>query len=121
MPGSAQANTGLLAGYTVGENGWGPDFNKNMRILDMLVQGRVLDKDLNTPPGSPSAGDVYIVGSAPTGAWTGHATKLARWSGAASGDPTNTWEIFTPKAGWEMWVVDESLKYRFNGSAWASI
>lgn len=121
MPGTAQANIGLLAGHTTGENGWGDDYSKNMRILDMLVQGRVLDKDLSTPPGSPAAGDVYIVGAAPTGAWTGQATKLARWNGATGGAPTNTWEFFTPKAGWEMWVVDESLKYRFNGSAWASI
>ena len=121
MPGTAQPNLGLLAGYSDGENGWGADFNRMMRYLDALVQARVLDKDLSAPPGSPVAGDLYIVAGSPTGAWASHATHLARYNGSTAGPPINTWDFIIPKSGWEVWVVDESLKYRFNGSAWASV
>lgn len=114
MPGAALQNLGLVAGYTDGENGWGAAMNANLRMLDCLIQGRVADRDLATPPGSPAAGDTYIVASSPTSTWAGHATHIARYSGTA-------WEFFTPKAGWEMWVVDEAVKIRFNGSAWVTI
>lgn len=114
MPGTALQNLGLLAGWADGENGWGADMNANLRRLDCLIQGRIADRDLTAAPGSPAAGDTYIVAAAPTGTWTGHATHIARYSGSA-------WEYFTPKAGWEMWVVDENSKVRFNGTAWVVI
>ena len=44
--------------------------NEALRVLDALVQLAVLDKDLATPPGSPAAGARYIIGAAPTGAWS---------------------------------------------------
>ena len=39
------------------------------------------DRDLATPPGSPAAGDGYLVAAAPTGAWTG-STCTSRSSGS---------------------------------------
>ena len=45
--------------------------NEALRDLDTLVQLSVLDRDLATPPGSPSAGDRYLVATSPTGAWSG--------------------------------------------------
>lgn len=114
MPGTALQNIGLLHGYANGENGWGADMNANLRMLDCLIQGTVIDRDLATPPGSPAAGNTYIVAASPTGAWSGHATHIARYSGTA-------WEFYTPKAGWEMWVVDEGVKARFLAGAWAPV
>ncbi len=35
----------------------------------------------NTPPGSPSSGDRYIVGTSPTGDWVGHEHELATYLG----------------------------------------
>lgn len=114
MPGTAQPNLGILEGYTSGEDGWGAEMNANLRKMDCLIQGRVLDKDLTAAPGSPANGDAYIVAAAPTGAWSGQATKIARYWGTSG-----TWEFYTPRSGWRMYVVDESIFYVFNGTAWA--
>lgn len=112
-------NTGLQAGFTAGESGWDDEMNRNLRVLDALVQAQVVDKDLSTPPVAPTGGQVYIVGPAPTGAWATHAGKLAiRMVGD---DLTAAWTFVTPKAGWKVFVVDESAEYRYSGSAWAIV
>lgn len=48
----------------------------------------VLGYGTNSPPGSPNDGDAYVIGSSPTGAWSGHANEtavygLGRWWFAA--------------------------------------
>lgn len=47
-----------------------------------VVSYEVLNSQ-NTPPVSPSTGDVYLVGTSPTGAWVGHAKDIAEWNGSA--------------------------------------
>ena len=97
--------------------------------LNMLIalQKGAIDKDLNAPPGSPTNGDVYIVGPAPTGAWAGKANKIAIYA-------TNAW-TFVPgndsngsniamgarHEGLKIWVQDENVLYGWSGSAWAII
>jgi hypothetical protein len=51
--------------------------NETTRLVEAVLRNSVKESDINTPPGSPSVGDVYGVGSAPTGAWVGQAGKLA--------------------------------------------
>lgn len=111
-------NSGLVAGYTDAEDGWGEAMNANLRALDALVQLRVVDKDLTAPPGSPVAGQVYIVGAAATGAWAGQEGKLAIW--CVGDDITSAWMFVTPKSGWEAWVIDEAVRYRYS-AAWAPV
>lgn len=111
-------NTTLAAGFSENETGWSAPMNRNLRVIDALVNGRVVDKDLNAPPGSPAAGSMYIVGSAPTGAWAAQAGKLAVW--AAGDDLSSQWIFVTPKSGWRVWVIDEAADYRYT-SAWAII
>lgn len=41
----------------------------------------VVEDVLNAPPGSPAVGATYVIGAAPTGAWTGFAHYLAQWVG----------------------------------------
>ncbi|MCE5254853.1 MAG: DUF2793 domain-containing protein [Actinomycetia bacterium] len=60
---------------------------------------RVQSVNANSPPGSPSTGDVHVVGTSPTGAWSGEAGALAEWTGAA-------WAFTAPVAG--MQAVDVS-------------
>lgn len=88
--------------------------NEAIRGLDALVHLMVLDKDLSTPPGSPSDGDRYIVAASPTGAWAGHAGKVAAWQDGA-------WAFYTPRAGWLAWVADETKLYSHDGSAWSVV
>ncbi len=72
----------------------------------------VKDKDLATPPGSPSAGDCYIVAGSPTGAWSGWATRLAYYSSG--------WISIIPIEGTRAYVQDENLSYEFNGTSWGA-
>lgn len=55
-------------------------FNSDMDRLALLVQSGVIDKDLATPPGSPTAGDCYIIAASPTGAWSGKATQIGMYT-----------------------------------------
>lgn len=120
MPATAQPNLGLKQGYSDLEDGWGSDMNANLRALDLLVQARVIDKDLSTPPASPTDGDAYIVGASPVGAWASNAGKVARYRAASAGTGAAAWEFFAPKAGWSVWVIDEAVFYRYSGSAWVA-
>lgn len=112
-------NAALSVGYLDAEPGWGAGMNKNMRTLDALVQARVVDKDLTAPPGSPTAGSLYIVGAAPTGLWAGQAGKLALWQ--VGDDLSSAWLFITPKTGWRVYVIDEAVRYEYTGAAWAAL
>ena len=74
---------------------------------------RVQSVNANSPPGSPSVGDVHVVGTSPTGAWSGEAGALAEWTGAA-------WAFTAPVAG--MQAVDVSASppqtYVRGSSSW---
>jgi hypothetical protein len=112
-------NVGIVAGFAPGEDGWDNEMSANLRLLDALVQPVVVDKDLTAPPGSPTGGQLYIVGASSSGDWASHETHLAVWQ--AGDDLTAAWKFVTPKEGWEVWIVDEDKAYRFDGTAWAEI
>ena len=42
--------------------------NEALRLLDALVQMRVVEQGLTTPPGSPTDGEIYVPGSGASGA-----------------------------------------------------
>ena len=65
---------------------------------------------VNTPPGSPVAGDCYIVGTSPTGAWTGQAKALAYY--------TTGWNFITPWEGLTVWAKDANALYTYDGTNW---
>ena len=73
----------------------------------------VIDRNLTAPPGTPSAGDSYIVGAAATGAWSTHDNKIAIWDGAA-------WVFGAPRTGWLAYVEEEGKLCAYLGSAWSS-
>lgn len=57
--------------------------NEAVIVIDALLQLGVQSVGDNSPPGSPAEGDRYIVGTLPSGAWSGHAGQLARYESAA--------------------------------------
>jgi hypothetical protein len=63
----------------------------------------------NDPPGSPSEGDRYLVKTAPTGAWIGHASEIAEWNGSA-------WDYAAPAVGMVVWIADQQLLLRYTTS-----
>jgi hypothetical protein len=85
--------------------------NSAIRGLDALVHLAVLDRDLASPPGSPSDGQRWIVAASPTGAWAGHALAIAAWQDGA-------WRFYAPRLGWLVYVVDEGRILSWSGTAW---
>ena len=67
-----------------------------------------------TPPGSPSDGDIYCLGASPTGAWSGQAGKIAFYN-------TSSWVFLTPETQMLVRAKDEGLDYRWSGSAWVAV
>ena len=90
--------------------------NQALALIDQLIQPRVVDKDLATPPGSPANGAAYIVAAAATGAWSGKTDQIAYWLTSIG-----AWSFFVPSAGWSFWVSDEGARYQYSGSAWVAI
>lgn len=71
----------------------------------------VIDKDLSEPPGSPTEGDRYIVGSTATDAWVGEENSIAEWNGT-------TWVFTVPLLGMAVMAMDEVDIYVFDGTNW---
>lgn len=114
MPGLAGPNLGLVWGYTEGDDGWGYEgYNPGFARLDSLVNLAVLGI-VNDPPGSPTDGARYIVGTAPTGVFVGHANAIAVW--LSIGGPA--WVYYPPKTGWKVQNVANELPYLWDGSNW---
>lgn len=88
--------------------------NEALVALDAIIGSGAIDRDLNTPPGSPSNGDLYIIGAVPTGTWAtnGSAYDLVYYY--------NGWKYITPSEGLTVWVKDEDKFYTWNGSAWSA-
>lgn len=85
--------------------------NLALNVVDALLQTAVIELGRNSPPGSPSDGDLYIVGTG-SGAWSGEDNNLARY--VAEGD---FWQFY--EAGVQVHLVlnlDDGGLYSFTGS-----
>lgn len=85
--------------------------NMALMRLDALLNMGVVDKDLATPPASPSEGEVYIVADAATDVWAGHENDVAYFE--------QLWRFINPQEGLLLWVADEKAFYLFDGAGWA--
>ena len=65
----------------------------------------------NTPPVAPGAGERYVVGTSPTGAWADHANQYAKWV-------TIGWNYTEPNFGDRVFSVGTGVNYIWDGSAW---
>lgn len=85
--------------------------NEALRRLDVAVAAAVETVGGNTPPASPVDGQCFIVGTAPTGAWAGHASAIAGY--AAGG-----WRFVAPIAG--MRALDKASGHTatYDAAAW---
>lgn len=92
-------------------------YNTAMRLIDALLHLSP-ETVLNTPP-SVVAGDIgktWIIGTSPTGAWSGRANQIAILIGLAGSTPN--WLYQAPREGFA--AFDRALNaFRdFDGSAW---
>lgn len=88
--------------------------NEIARYLEAFATRAIVkDRDLATPPGSPSDGDAYLVAASPTDAWAGQAGKIALRISTA-------WVFITAKEGFEIEVEDEDAAFTYRGGSWVS-
>lgn len=74
--------------------------NEALRILDILVQLAVQDRDRSAPPASPTEGARHIIASGATGLWAGRDGQIAPfWAG--------DWFYLSPQDGWIAQVTGE--------------
>lgn len=112
MAAKTGSRNALSYGWALGENNWNTGMDNNLTFLDRFGVHLSFKSFLNTPPGSPAAGDCYAIGSAPTGAWAGKAGQVAVYDDAA-------WRYGIPRKGWQGYCEADQLSYVFDGT-WSS-
>ena len=90
-------------------------FLGDLPIYSISDSNTVINYDVlnsqNTPPVSPSTGDVYLVGNSPTGAWVGHTKDIAEWNGSA-------WVFTDGVQGDFLYNATNALTYIFRSGNW---
>lgn len=87
--------------------------NLALQILEMLLNTSVISMALSTPPGSPAEGDLYVIATSPTGAWSGQAGKFAYYI-------NDSWLFIIPLSGIAIWCEASSTFLVYNGSNWVN-
>jgi Protein of unknown function (DUF2793) len=86
--------------------------NEALTLIDALIAPVVEASGVNDPPTAPLNGQCWLVGAAPTGAWTGAAQHLACWTSGG-------WRLIAPRAGKTARLATGTM-VRFDGLAWLS-
>lgn len=84
--------------------------NDSLNRLDAFVTP-VVSEITNAPPGSPTVGDLVIVGSAGTGDFSGKDNQLAQYL-------TGGWVFYTPFKWMDAVVEDIDSRMTYDGSGW---
>lgn len=87
--------------------------NEALRLLDVMVQLAVLNRNLSAGPALPAIGDRHIVATGAVGVWAGQVGKIAVYT-------VTGWQFFTPLSGWQAHVLAESITVVYSGLVWAA-
>ena len=85
--------------------------NEALRLLDVMVQLAVLNRNLSAPPALPAVGDRHIVATGAVGLWAGQVGKIALYTSTG-------WQFFAPLQGWQAHVLAEGVTVVYAGVAW---
>ena len=96
-----------------GQTGGEKVVNDDLRQLDILLHSSIIDRDLTSPPGGPSVGDMYIPKSTATGDWVGRENQIAYWL-------NSKWNFINPLKGTQAYVEDETVTVTWSGTSWVS-
>ncbi|MFU8833847.1 MAG: DUF2793 domain-containing protein [Roseovarius sp.] len=88
--------------------------NEALSRLDMAVQLAVEGIGAATPPALPEEGQIWALGSAPTGGWAGQAGMLAGFMNEA-------WQFMAPGEGWLALDKSDGRLFRRAGGDWVAI
>jgi hypothetical protein len=84
--------------------------NEALVLIDALLGGVAVART-DPPPVAPLAGQLWIVGSAPTGAWLGNAHAIALWTDGG-------WRFCTVPQGFALRVGASGPVMLRTGSGW---
>ena len=87
--------------------------NEALRLLDVMVQLAVLNRNLSAAPALPAIGDRHIVATGAVGVWAGKIGKIAVFT-------VTGWQFFAPRAGWQAHVLAEGMTVVYSGLVWAA-
>ncbi len=85
--------------------------NEALLLLDLVAGAGVEAVGPNTPPASPTPGQAWVVGPAPTDDWAGHGQALA-------GRTAGGWRFVAPREGLAVWSAADGAVARFHSGAW---
>lgn len=85
--------------------------NEALVLLDALVQPTVVSVAPVAVPTTPIAGQAWVVGTAPTGPWAGHAGDLAIFTAGG-------WRFVAAREGMQVWSIADSVSFRRAGLNW---
>ena len=85
--------------------------NEALRLLDVMVQLAVLNRNLSAAPALPAVGDRHIVAAGAVGTWAGQVGKIALYTSTG-------WQFFAPLQGWQAHVLAEGVTVVYAGVAW---
>lgn len=96
-------------------------FDRLIQKLDTLVMLAIEDRDLNSPPAAVS-GEIWLVKSLGSGAWTFHTGDLAIYYPSFDPSPNfdfqGPWYFVTPYDGMRIRVKDEDIFLTRKNGAW---
>jgi hypothetical protein len=87
--------------------------NEALGRIDLLLQPAAEASDAENPPESPEPGQCWILGPAPTGAWTGKAHELAVWTEGG-------WRFVGVTPGFTAWDKASALPRRRTTTGWTA-
>lgn len=109
---STEPFVSLKYGWNPASENFAGDMDTNLKTIGALLQPVVQSKTVNDPSTlTPTAGQAWIVGTAPIGMWAGKAGQIAAYVAGA-------WLFLAPKQGWKAYIIAETTTATYNGAAW---
>ena len=85
--------------------------NEALTRLDLLAQASVVAVGLDAPPATPTVGEGWIIGAAPTGAGAGQAGAVAGWTSGG-------WRFVAPREGMSGWSEADACVATYARGQW---
>lgn len=85
--------------------------NEALTAIDALLHPVAQTIGDNAPPATPAIGQCWIIGGAPTGAWSGRPQEIAYWSEGG-------WRFITPTPKMLVWLAADGVWAREDAGSW---
>jgi len=106
-----EPNVGIYYGWALGESGWNDQNDSSLQVIGALLMIGVLSATTVSPPGSPVAGDRYLIPTGATGVWATYDGQITIWSGTA-------WQITPTKNTWNLLAIDTGQQWVNSAGTW---